>query len=128
MTTDPLIIDDGIISRFREVVAPRTDIIWDSQTNNGSMSFWVEHDIYENDVFVGRKPDTRFDMRPMNARLEELLMQEFTFTTPLGEKTLMGFEIMAAFKEVFRKAYRDKMAVELPPETLPPSSEAPEEV
>lgn len=127
MTTDPLIIDDGTIARYREVVAPRTDIIWDSQTNNGTMSFWVEHDIYENGVFVGRKQETRFDMRPMPTKLQDLLYQEFTFTTPLGEKTLMGFEIMAAFKEVFRKAYRDKMAAELPPDTLP-GTEAPEEV
>lgn len=94
----------------REAVAPRMDVFWNPETGAGSVSFWVEHQEFENGVFKRRFADNRMQMRPLAVPLDDVVMREHTITFPDGTEMVCPPGTLALLvKKVFPVHYAERL-------------------
>lgn len=108
-TTTSRVITEESVTRIREAVSPKINIDWDPVTNEGSVTFFLQDMITENDVYKGLQPH-----RTLRADIESGQMQG-VIIVPLSEimastiKTSTGdtpgYVLMVLIKAYFEQKF-----------------------
>ena len=96
------------ITRQKEAIAPKTEILWDVVTNSAKIYFTVNHVVYEDGVIVGSEQDKTLDMSRLVVDFASIANR--TFNVPLpggGVQPVPAMLIMGAIKQAFDELYSE---------------------
>lgn len=119
MMTARIITSTGEV--VSEIVAARTELLWDAQTNDGRVTFYMEKITTLDGVVISRTPagTLQHGFNALMGRTWDVPIDELGNTTPVPTMLLM-----ATIKEAFDILYNESVAP--PVEEVPPPEPEPE--
>lgn len=114
----PRIIEMQSVTLKTEIVAPRTEILWDPQTNNGIVIFHTQKEQWIDEQYLGLLPT----VTPIQVTLPDLMGRVVMVDNPAtGEQipvpmVLVMGAIKAAFNDIVTEMSVDTPLVEPTPE------------
>lgn len=107
------VVREESITRIRETVAPNIQIQWDPVTNGGQVTFFMQDQVTENDVYKGLEPHRGLRPRENSGDIPGVLivpMEEImnsTIVTSSGETP--GYVLMVLIKAYFEQVFSDRL-------------------
>lgn len=112
------IVEEQIITRVLEAVAPITTIHWDPMTNEGIIRFGIQDMVFENGEYKGMQPHTRLREAAgvnggMIVSIADLINREINVTLPDSSvASVSGLLLMASVKKVFEEILNERLSAQ----------------
>lgn len=121
------IIEEGVVERIRETVAPRINIEWNPEDNTGQVIFQLRDQVWEQGVYLGLQKQTRLRKTgagdSITADIPDILSADIPFNgTTFSGQLLMGL-IKAYFDMLWVQRWTEENTPSPEPEIPEPGTE-----